>query len=84
MGLGESTKVLIGVDVGDGLASGAVWSVTTVAVAILIAVFVLHRHLRAHHLRSRIRFDLLPTAMVDPSPHVVLGFVRQLVRVISP
>ncbi|UOZ07018.1 hypothetical protein [Amycolatopsis sp. WQ 127309] len=40
----------------------------TSVVAILIAVFVLHRHIRSHHLRFRVRFDLLPTATFDPSP----------------
>lgn len=66
---------------GDVLTSGAFWWVTTAAVAILIAVFVLHRHLRSHHLRSRIRFDLLPTATFDPSPQAVLAFAHQLGRV---
>ncbi len=66
---------------GDALASGAFWWVTTAAVAILIAVFVLHRHLRSHHLRSRVRFDLLPTAGFDPSPQAVVGFAHQLGRV---
>ncbi|MER6792043.1 hypothetical protein [Amycolatopsis mediterranei] len=66
---------------GDVLTSGAVWWVTTAAVAILIAVFVLHRHLRSHHLRSRVRFDLLPTAGFDPSPQAVVGFAHQLGRV---
>ena len=66
---------------GDVLASGAFWWVTTAAVAILIAVFVLHRHLRSHHLRSRVRFDLLPTAGFDPSPQAVVGFAHQLGRV---
>ncbi|MEV6644493.1 hypothetical protein [Amycolatopsis sp. NPDC051371] len=66
---------------GDVAASGAVWWVTTAAVAILIAVFVLHRHLRSHHLRSRVRFDLLPTAGFDPSPQAVLAFAHQLGRV---
>ena len=65
----------------DLLASGAFWWVTTTAVAILIAVFVLHRHLRSHHLRSRVRFDLLPTAGFDPSPQAVVGFAHQLGRV---
>jgi hypothetical protein len=66
---------------GDVVASGAFWWVTTAAVAILIAVFVLHRHLRSHHLRSRVRFDLLPTAGFDPSPQAVVGFAHQLGRV---
>ncbi|WP_410625897.1 hypothetical protein [Amycolatopsis sp. cmx-8-4] len=66
---------------GDLLASGAFWWVTTAAVAILIAVFVLHRHIRSHHLRSRVRFDLLPTATFDPSPRAVLGFAHQSGRV---
>ncbi|GLY38986.1 hypothetical protein Amsp01_050100 [Amycolatopsis sp. NBRC 101858] len=66
---------------GDLLASGAFWWVTTAAVAILIAVFVLHRHIRSRHLRSRVRFDLLPTATFDPSPRAVLGFAHQLGRV---
>jgi hypothetical protein len=66
---------------GDVVASGAFWRVTTAAVAILIAVFVLHRHLRSHHLRSRVRFDLLPTAGFDPSPQAVLAFAHQLGRV---
>ncbi|HEY3472612.1 MAG TPA: hypothetical protein VGL47_46270 [Amycolatopsis sp.] len=61
---------------GHLLESGALWWVTTAAVAILIAVFVLHRHLRSHHLRSRVRFDLLPTAGFDPSPHAVLAFAH--------
>jgi hypothetical protein len=65
----------------DVLASGALWWVTTAAVAILIAVFVLHRHIRSHHLRSRVRFDLLPTATFDPSSRAVLGFAHQLGRV---
>ncbi|MGW5715311.1 hypothetical protein ACWEVP_04030 [Amycolatopsis sp. NPDC003865] len=66
---------------GDVLASGAFWWVTTAVVAILIAVFVLHRHLRSHHLRSRVRFDLLPTVGFDPSPQAVVGFAHQLGRV---
>lgn len=66
---------------GDVLASGAFWWVTTAAVAILIAVFVLHRHLRSRHLHSRVRFDLLPTAGFDPSPQAVVGFAHQLGRV---
>lgn len=66
---------------GDVVASGAFWWVTTAVVAILIAVFVLHRHLRSHHLRSRIRFDLLPTVGFDPSPQAVVGFAHQLGRV---
>src|SRR4051812_36463545 len=65
----------------DLVASGAFWWVTTAAVAILIAVFVLHRHLRSHHLRSRVRFGLLPTAGFDPSPQTVLAFAQQLGRV---
>jgi hypothetical protein len=65
----------------DVLTSGAFWWVTTAAVAILIAVFVLHRHLRSHHLRSRVRFDLLPTVGFDPSPQAVLAFAHQLGRV---
>jgi hypothetical protein len=63
------------------LASGAFWWVTTSATAILIAVFVLHRHFRSHHLRTRIRFDLLPTAGFDPSLQAVLAFAHQLGRV---
>jgi len=66
---------------GDLVASGAFWRVTTAAVAILIAVFVLHRHLRSHHLRSRVRFELLPTATFDPTPQAVLAFAHQLGRV---
>lgn len=66
---------------GDVVASGAFWWVTTAAVAILIAVFVLHRHLRSHHLRSRVRFELLPTVGFDPSPQAVLAFAHQLGRV---
>ncbi len=66
---------------GDLVASGAFWWVTAAAVAILIAVFVLHRHVRSHHLRSRVRFDLLPTAGFDPSPQAVVGFAHQLGRV---
>ncbi|WP_410608391.1 hypothetical protein [Amycolatopsis sp. lyj-109] len=62
----------------DVLASGAFWRVTTAAAAILIAVFVLHRHFRSHHLRSRVRFELLPTATFDPSPRAVLAFAHQL------
>ncbi|RSM43229.1 hypothetical protein DMA12_19560 [Amycolatopsis balhimycina DSM 5908] len=65
----------------DVLASGAFWWVTTAVVAILIAVFVLHRHFRSHHLRSRVRFDLLPTTTFDPSPQAVLAFAHQLGRV---
>ncbi|WP_240521921.1 hypothetical protein [Amycolatopsis vastitatis] len=53
----------------------------TAAVAILIAVFVLHRHFRSRHLRSRVRFELLPTATFDPSPRAVLAFAHQLGRV---
>jgi hypothetical protein len=66
---------------GDVLASGAFWWVTTAAAAILIAVFVLHRHFRSRHLRSRVRFELLPTATFDPSPLAVLAFAHQLGRV---
>ncbi|MGW4524974.1 hypothetical protein [Amycolatopsis sp. NPDC004378] len=66
---------------GDLLASGAFWWVTTAVVAILIAVLVLHRHFRSHHLRSRVRFDLLPTASFDPSSQAVRSFAHQLGRV---
>ncbi len=66
---------------GDLVTSVAFWWVTTAAVAILIAVFVLHRHLRSHHLRSRVRFELLPTATFDPSPQAVQAFAHQLGRV---
>jgi hypothetical protein len=65
---------------GDLIASGAFWWVTTAVAATLIAVFVLHRHFRSHHLRSRVRFDLLPTATFDPSPQAVLAFAHQLGR----
>ncbi|WP_410665283.1 hypothetical protein [Amycolatopsis sp. lyj-84] len=63
------------------LAEPALWWVTAAVVAILIAVFVLHRHFRSHHLRSRVRFDLLPTATFDPSLQGVLSFAHQLGRV---
>ncbi|SEE25891.1 hypothetical protein SAMN04489729_6859 [Amycolatopsis lurida] len=59
----------------------ALWWVTTAVVAILIAVVVLHRHFRSHHLRSRVRYDLLPTATFDPSLQGVLAFAHQLGRV---
>ncbi|NBH06027.1 hypothetical protein GTY80_22590 [Amycolatopsis sp. SID8362] len=65
----------------DLLASVAFWWVTAAAAAILIAVFVLHRHFRSRHLRTRVRFDLLPTSVFDPSPQAVLGFAHQLGRV---
>ncbi|WP_239070503.1 hypothetical protein [Amycolatopsis sp. SID8362] len=52
---------------GDLVVRGAFWWVTAVAAAILIAVFVRHRHLRSRHLRIRVRFDLLPTSAFDPS-----------------
>ncbi|MBB2498467.1 hypothetical protein H5411_04865 [Amycolatopsis echigonensis] len=62
------------------LASAALWWVTAAVVAILIAVFVLHRHIRSRHLRSRVRYDLLPTAAFDPSLPAVLAFAHQLGR----
>ncbi|UKD58567.1 hypothetical protein L3Q65_18190 [Amycolatopsis sp. FU40] len=62
------------------LTSAALWWVTTAVVAILIAVFVLHRHIRSRHLRSRVRYDLLPTAAFEPSLPAVLAFAHQLGR----
>jgi hypothetical protein len=49
---------------GDLPAGGALWWVTTGAVAILIAVFVLHRHVRSHHLRSAFGSKLLPNGSI--------------------
>ncbi|MFI5614042.1 hypothetical protein [Amycolatopsis sp. NPDC051903] len=62
------------------LASGALWWVITAVVAIGIAVFVLHRHFRSRHLRSRVRYDLLPTTSFDPSLQMVSAFAHQLGR----
>jgi hypothetical protein len=67
-------------DMGHVLTSGALWWVTTAVVAILIAVLVLRRHLRSHHLRSKVRYDLLPTISFDPSLQSVLAFAHQLGR----
>lgn len=61
--------------------SSALWWVTTAVVALTIAVFVLRRHLRSHHLRSRVRYDLLPTATFDPTVQGILAFAHQLGRV---
>jgi hypothetical protein len=63
------------------LTSDALWWVTTALLAIGIAVLVLHRHFRSHHLRSRIRYDLLPATTFEPSAPAVLGFAHQLGRV---
>ena len=63
------------------LTGAALWWVTTAVVAILIAVLVLHRHFRSHHLRSRVRYDLLPTSSFDPSMQAVAAFAHQLGRV---
>lgn len=68
-------------DIHHPLASPALWWVTTAVVALTIAVFALHRHLRSHHLRSRVRYDLLPTATFEPSMPGVVGFAHQLGRV---
>lgn len=68
-------------DLHHPLTSGAVWWVTAALLAIGIAVLVLHRHFRSHHLRSRIRYDLLPTAGFDPAHQAVVGFAHQLGRV---
>ncbi|MFI7114953.1 hypothetical protein [Amycolatopsis sp. NPDC049868] len=68
-------------DLHHALTEPALWWVTAEVVAILIAVFVLHRHLRSHHLRSRVSYDLLPTATFDPSLQGVLAFAHQLGRV---
>ncbi|GAA4554562.1 hypothetical protein [Amycolatopsis samaneae] len=68
-------------DMGHLLASPALCWVTTAVVAIGIAVVVLHRHLRSRHLRSKVRYDLLPTTSFDPSLQGVLGFAHQLGRV---
>jgi len=62
------------------LTSAALWWVTAAVVASLIAVFVLHRHIRSRHLRSRVRYDLLPTAAFDPSLPAVVAFAHQLGR----
>ncbi|MFC5117301.1 hypothetical protein ACFPN7_25475 [Amycolatopsis halotolerans] len=62
------------------LTSAALWWVTAAVVASLIAVFALHRHIRSRHLRSRVRYDLLPTAAFDPSLPAVLAFAHQLGR----
>ncbi|MDI5975487.1 hypothetical protein [Amycolatopsis magusensis] len=59
----------------------AVWWVTTALLAILIAVYVLHRHIRSHHLRSRVHYDFLPTTTFDPTQQAVLNFAHQLGRV---
>lgn len=68
-------------DIHHPLTSGAVWWVTAALLAIGIAVVVLHRHFRSRHLRSRIRYDLLPTASFDPAHQAVVGFAHQLGRV---
>ncbi|MFI6031360.1 hypothetical protein [Amycolatopsis magusensis] len=59
----------------------AVWWVTTALIAILIAVYGLHHHIRSHHLRSRVQYNFLPTATFDPSNQAVLNFAHQLSRV---
>ncbi|MGC7096720.1 hypothetical protein ACPZ19_18765 [Amycolatopsis lurida] len=59
----------------------AVWWVTTALIAILIAVSVLHHHIRSHHLRSRVQYDFLPTTTFDPTNQAVLNFAHQLSRV---
>ncbi|MET9262642.1 hypothetical protein [Amycolatopsis sp. NPDC004079] len=40
----------------------------------------LHRHIRSRRLRSRVRYDLLPTTAFDPSLPAVLAFAHQLGR----
>ncbi len=77
----QGTSAPKALDIHHVLAEPALWWVTTAVVAILIAVFVLHRHLRSHHLRSRVSYDLLPTATFDPSLQGVLAFAHQLGRV---
>ncbi|WP_337821964.1 hypothetical protein [Amycolatopsis sp. A1MSW2902] len=67
-------------DTDQALTSAALWWVTAAVVASLIAVFVLHRHIRSRHLRSRVRYDLLPTAAFDPSLPAVIAFAHQLGR----
>lgn len=77
----QGTSAPKALDLHHVLAEPSSWWVTTAVAAILIAVFVLHRHLRSHHLRSRVRYDLLPTATFDPTPQGVLAFAHQLGRV---
>jgi hypothetical protein len=77
----QGTSAPKALDLHHVLAEPALWWVTTAVVAILIAVFVLHRHFRSHHLRSRVSYDLLPTATFDPSLQGVLAFAHQLGRV---
>ncbi|UUV29887.1 hypothetical protein NQK81_34770 [Amycolatopsis roodepoortensis] len=77
----QGTSAPKALDLHHVLSEPALWWVTTAVVAILIAVFVLHRHFRSHHLRSRVSYDLLPTATFDPSLQGVLAFAHQLGRV---
>ncbi|MFD5248457.1 hypothetical protein ACFWIW_28220 [Amycolatopsis sp. NPDC058340] len=77
----QGTSAPKALDIHHVLAEPALWWVTTAVVAILIAVFVLHRHLRSRHLRSRVSYDLLPTTTFDPSLQGVLAFAHQLGRV---
>ncbi|HWD04389.1 MAG TPA: hypothetical protein VG674_18270 [Amycolatopsis sp.] len=62
------------------LTSAALWWVTSAVVASVIAVFVLRRHFRSRHLRSRVRYELLPTTAFDPSLPAVVAFAHQLGR----
>ncbi|RSN45283.1 hypothetical protein DMC64_19860 [Amycolatopsis sp. WAC 04197] len=77
----QGTSAPKALDLHHVLTEPALWWVTAALVAILIAVFVLHRHFRSHHLRSRVSYDLLPTATFDPSLQSVLAFAHQLDRV---
>ncbi|WP_232376793.1 hypothetical protein [Amycolatopsis aidingensis] len=76
----ENTGAPQALDIAHLMTHDAVWWVTTALVALGIAIFVLHRHLRSHHLRSRIRYDFLPTTSFDASPQSVLNFAHQLGR----
>lgn len=77
----QATSAPKALDLHHVLTEPALWWVTTAVVAILIAVFVLHRHFRSRHLRSRVSYDLLPTATFDLSLQGVLAFAHQLGRV---
>lgn len=63
------------------LTSAALWWATAALAALGIAIFVLLRHFRSHHLRSKVVYDLLPTTTFDTTSQAVDGFAHQLGRV---